>query len=92
MLSDLGATQLHLDLEKGVLGFGPFSPANAMASGIMQGLEADKVKSVRESVVKVNDQFRRVAEQQAAQKGGAAAGKQEQRLAVPSVMGTRRRR
>ena len=92
MLSDLGATQLHLDLEKGVLGFGPFSPANAMASGIMQGLEADKVKSVRESVFKVNDQFRRVAEQQAAQKGGAAAGKQEQRLAVPSVMGTRRRR
>ena len=91
MLSDLGATFVHIDVEKGVLGFGPFSPANAMSSAILQGLDADKVKMVRESIEKTNGQLRRAAEQQA---GGAPADapKNGQRLAVPSVIGTRRRR
>jgi hypothetical protein len=90
MLSDLGATHVHIDVEKGVLGFGPFSPANAMSSAILQGLDADKVKMVRDSIEKQNEQLRRAVEQQA---GGRPAGQpQAQRLAVPSVIGTRRRR
>jgi hypothetical protein len=87
MLSDFGATAVQIDLEKGVLGFGPFSTANAMASAILQGLDAEKVKGVRDSVVKVNDGFRRVVEQQAAKNAGS-----QQKLTVPGVMGTRRRR
>ncbi|MFN9078327.1 MAG: hypothetical protein ACK5WD_06070 [bacterium] len=91
MLSDLGATAVQIDIEKGILGFGQFSPANAMSSAILQGLDPDKVKMVRESIEKTNEQFRRVAEQQA---GGRPGGQppNAQRLAVPSVIGTRRRR
>jgi len=91
MLSDLGATSVKIDVEKGILGFGPFSPANAMASAILQGLDADKVKTVQASIEKTNDHFRKLAEQQG---GGGQAGpeQQGQRLSVPAVMGTRRRR
>jgi hypothetical protein len=96
MLSDFGATNVRVDLEKSTLGFGMFNPANAMASGILQGLGADKVKTIRESVEKVNAQFRQVADReiaaQRAKVGGQAGGAEEQRIAVPSVMGTRRRR
>ncbi len=88
MVSDLGATAVRIDLEAGTLGFGPFSTANAMASAILQGLDADKVKQVRESVNNINEQFRRATEKQQ----GGAAGKSQQQLQVPSVMGTRRRR
>ena len=94
MLSDLGATAVRIDVEKGMLGFGAFSPANAMASAILQGLDAEKVTLVRESIEKTNEQFRRLSEQQ--QGGAAAAGGAQQggtqRLAVPAVIGTRRRR
>jgi hypothetical protein len=90
MLSDLGTIAVQIDVEKGILGFGQFSPANAMSSAILQGLDADKVKMVRESIEKQNEQIRRVAEQQA---GGRPGGQpNSQRLAVPSVIGTRRRR
>lgn len=90
MLSDLGATAVQIDIEKGILGFGQFSHANAMSSAILQGLDAEKVKTVRESIEKTNEQFRRAAEQQA---GGRPAGQPAaQRLAVPAVIGTRRRR
>lgn len=89
MLSDLGATAVVVDLEKSALGFAAFDPANAMASAILQGLDAEKVANVRQSIQKVNEQLRRgAAERQAAEQGGRA----QQRIAVPSVMGTRRRR
>jgi hypothetical protein len=93
MLSDFGVTHVRIDLEKSTLGFGMFNPANAMASGILQGLGADKVKTIRESVEKVNAQFRQVADRDmAAQRAQAGQSGQEQRIAVPNVMGTRRRR
>ena len=97
MLSDLGATGVRLDIEKGMLGFGPFNPAHAMASAILQGLDAEKVKMVRASIEKTNEQFKRLADQQGggAQGSGQAGGQaaqREQRLSVPAVMGTRRRR
>ena len=48
------------------LGFGPFNPANAMASAILQGLDPEKVATVRASVAKVNAQFQQaIAQQQA---------------------------
>ncbi len=87
MVSDLGATAVRIDLDAGTLGFGQFSVANAMASAILQGLDADKIKNVRESVNNINEQFRRSME-----KAQGGAGKQQQQLSVPSVMGTRRRR
>jgi hypothetical protein len=91
MLSDLGATSVKIDLEKGVLGFGPFSPASAMSSAVLQGLDPEKVKSVQASIEKTNDHFRKLADQQAG--GGQGPGAQQgQRLSVPAVMGTRRRR
>jgi len=90
MLSDFGVTHVRIDLEKSTLGFGMFNPANAMASAILQGLGADKVKTVRESVEKVNAQFRQVADREVAAQRQAQGG--EQRIAVPNVMGTRRRR
>lgn len=92
MLSDLGATDVRIDIEKGELGFGPFDVANAMASAIMQGLDAEKVANVRASVVRINEQFRRVAEGQAKPQGAQQAQPQQRTLNVPSVMGTRRRR
>lgn len=94
MLSDLGATLVRIDIEKGELGFGPFSPANAMASAILQGLDAEKVGNVRNSIAKLNAQFQQaIAQQQAGQQGGQPAGQpQRQEIRVPSVMGTRRRR
>lgn len=102
MLSDLGATAVRIDVEKGELGFGPFDVSNAMASAIMQGLDAEKVANVRASVVRINDQFRRLSEGQAAAgQGSAGQGRPQgaqggqppqQTLNVPSVMGTRRRR
>ncbi|MFM7260082.1 MAG: hypothetical protein ACKO3W_05700 [bacterium] len=91
MLSDFGVTNVRIDLEKSTLGFGMFNPANAMASAILQGLGADKVKTVRESVEKVNAQFRQVADREVAAQRQAQGGG-EQRIAVPNVMGTRRRR
>ena len=89
MVSDLGATAIRIDLEAGTLGFGQFSTANAMASAILQGLDAEKLKQVRESVHNINEQFRRATEKQ---QGGNAGKSQQQQLQVPSVMGTRRRR
>jgi hypothetical protein len=86
MLSDFGATGVSIDLERNLLGFSPFSRANAMASAIMQGLDADKVADVRAAIDRTNDQFRKVREKQA---GGAP---EPQRVNVPSVLGTRRRR
>jgi hypothetical protein len=93
MLSDFGATGVRIDVEKGILGFSMFSTANAMASAILQGLDAEKVKLVRASIEKTNEQFRRVTEQGAGGSNPAGQGAQgTQRLTVPSVMGTRRRR
>ncbi|MFM1821885.1 MAG: hypothetical protein RI967_151 [Planctomycetota bacterium] len=89
MLSDLGATALFVDVEKGQLGFGGFSTANAMSSAILQGLDVEKVKQVRESIVKTNQQFRQVVERQQAGAQGAAKGPD---MRIPAVMGTRRRR
>jgi hypothetical protein len=89
MLSDFGATAIKLDLEKGHLGFAPFSAANAMASAILQGLDAAKVQEVRGTIDRINEQFRKVSGQQ--QQQGAAGGQQQQ-ITVPRVMGTRRRR
>lgn len=86
MLSDFGATGVSIDLERNLLGFAPFSRANAMASAIMQGLDADKVGDVRAAIDRTNDQFRKVREKQ------AGAAPEPQRVAVPSVLGTRRRR
>jgi hypothetical protein len=90
MLSDFGVTHVKIDLEKSTLGFGVFNPANGMASAILQGLDAEKVKKVRESIEKVNEQFRQFAERMSA--GERAQAQQQQRIAVPAVMGTRRRR
>jgi hypothetical protein len=90
MLSDLGVTMVKLDIEQGILGFGPFSVANAMASAILQGLDAEKVASVRKSIERSNDEMKKaMAEQQAKQAGQQS---QQQTIAVPSVLGTRRRR
>jgi hypothetical protein len=89
MLSDLGAMFVRIDIEKGELGFGPFNPANAMASAILQGLDAEKVANVRASVMKVNAQFQQAIQQQQA---GAQQQQPKQEIRVPSVMGTRRRR
>lgn len=91
MLSDFGATGVKIDLEKNLLGFAPFSHANAMSSAILQGLDAEKVAEVRKAIERTNEQFRRVMEQQG---GGPAqgAGQQQQQIMVPRVLGTRRRR
>jgi hypothetical protein len=89
MLSDLGATLVRIDIAQGQLGFGPFNHANAMASAILQGLDAQKVASVRNSIEQTNEHFRKLSQQQGTP---SAPQRQEQRLAVPSVMGTRRRR
>lgn len=91
MLSDLGVMAVRLDIEKGQLGFSAFSPANAMSSAVLQGLDAEKVKLVRESIMKTNDQLRRLFEKQSESAEGAAGGATQQ-IAVPSVVGTRRRR
>ncbi len=97
MLTDFGATGVKIDVEKNLLGFAPFSHANAMASAILQGLDAEKVGEVRKAIERTNEQFRKVmAQQQAAATGGqpapqGAAGQQQQ-VTVPRVMGTRRRR
>lgn len=88
MLSDFGATGVKIDLEKNLLGFAPFSAANAMSSAILQGLDADKVGEVRKAIERTNEQFRKVMEQQ----GGAPQQQQQQQIMVPRVMGTRRRR
>ena len=90
MLSDLGAMFVRIDIEKGELDFGPFNPANAMASAILQGLDPEKVATVRASVAKVNAQFQQAIAQQQAGAQQNQAPRQE--LRVPSVMGTRRRR
>ena len=37
---------MKIDLEKNLLGFAPFSAANAMASAILQGLDAEKVAAL----------------------------------------------
>ena len=95
MLTDFGATGVKIDLEKNLLGFAPFSHANAMASAILQGLDAEKVGEVRKAIERTNEQFRKVmAQQQAAAQGqaGAAPQGQQQQVTVPRVMGTRRRR
>ncbi len=89
MLSDLGATGIFVDVDKNQLGFGGFSTANAMSSAILQGLDVEKVKQVRESIVKTNQQFREVVERQQAGAQGAAKAPE---VRVPAVMGTRRRR
>lgn len=89
MLSDLGVTMVKLDIEQGILGFGAFSVANAMASAILQGLDAEKVAAVRKSIERTNDEMKKaMAEQQAKQSGQ----QQQQSITVPSVLGTRRRR
>ena len=90
MLSDFGVKFAKIDLENNTLGFGMFSPANGMASAILQGLDAEKVKKVRESIEKVNEQFRQFSDRMAA--GEGAKAQQQSRISVPSVMGTRRRR
>ena len=86
MLSDFGATGVSIDLERNMLGFAPFSRANAMASAIMQGLDAEKVTEVRAAIDRTNEQFRKVREKQ------AAPASEPQRVMVPTVLGTRRRR
>lgn len=88
VLSDLGATAVYVDIEKDQLGFGGFSTANAMSSAILQGLDAEKVAKVRETIVKTNSQFRETIERQRRGEGGA----ETRQLRVPSVLGTRRRR
>lgn len=89
MLSDFGATGVKIDLEKNLLGFSPFSYANAMSSAILQGLDAAKVGEVRQAIERTNEQFKKVMEQQQAAQAGAG---QQQQITVPRVMGTRRRR
>jgi hypothetical protein len=95
MLSDFGATGVRIDLEKNILGFAPFSTANAMASAILQGLDAEKVAEVRKAIERTNEQFRKVMEQQGATQGGQQQQQQQQQqqtISIPRVMGTRRRR
>ncbi len=87
MLTDFGATGVKIDLEKNLLGFAPFSSANAMASAILQGLDADKVGEVRKAIERTNEQFRKTMEKQAGEQGA-----RQQTVTVPRVMGTRRRR
>jgi hypothetical protein len=77
---------VSIDLERNMLGFAPFSRANAMASAIMQGLDAEKVTEVRAAIDRTNEQFRKVREKQ------AAPASEPQRVMVPTVLGTRRRR
>lgn len=89
MLSDFGVTHMRVDLENNTLGFGVFNPTNGMASAILQGLDAEKVKKVRESIEKVNEQFRTYADRIAR---GDRGRPQQSKIAVPSVLGTRRRR
>ena len=90
MLSDFGATGVQINLEKGELGFTPFSTANAMSSAILQGLDADKVAEVRAAIERTNDQFRKQIERQGPMAG---APQQQQQVVIPRVMvGARRRR
>jgi hypothetical protein len=86
MLSDFGATGVKIDIEKNLLGFAPFSAANAMSSAILQGLDAEKVAEVRKAVERTNDQFKQVVNQQQQQQ------QQQQVIRIPREMGTRRRR
>jgi hypothetical protein len=92
MLSDFGATGLKIDLEKNLLGFAPFSAANAMASAILQGLGADKINEVKGAIERTNEHFRSAMAKQ--QGGGAqqAPATKQNSVTVPRVMGTRRRR
>ena len=92
MLSDFGATGVKIDLEKNLLGFAPFSYANAMSSAILQGLDAEKVSEVRKAIERTNEQFRRVMEQQGGGQQAQGAQGAQQQIMVPRVMGTRRRR
>lgn len=92
MLSDLGVTMVKIDVEQGILGFGAFSPANAMASAILQGLDAEKVAQVRKSIERTNEELKRAIAQQQAKQAAQQGQPQQQTIAVPSVMGTRRRR
>jgi hypothetical protein len=93
MLSDFGATGVKIDLEKNLLGFAPFSAANAMASAILQGLGADKIAEVRGAIERTNEHFRRAMAQQQQQAGAApGAAPKQASVTVPRVMGTRRRR
>jgi hypothetical protein len=93
MLSDFGATGVKIDLEKNLLGFAPFSAANAMASAILQGHGADKIAEVRGAIERTNEHFRRAMAQQQQQAGAApGAAPKQASVTVPRVMGTRRRR
>ncbi len=82
MLSDLGVRLVRVDVEKGILGFGPLDEGNAVAAACMQGLNAEQIGEVRKRVGEWNEKMRQMSTQ----------SNQPQRAMIPSLMGVRRRR
>ncbi|MSR41426.1 MAG: hypothetical protein EXS10_05945 [Phycisphaerales bacterium] len=85
MLSDLGVRMVRIDVEKGILGYGPLDEGNAIAAACMQGLNAEQIGEVRKRVAEWNEKMR----QKAVESGQPQP---QQRTMIPSFMGVRRRR